>query len=138
MVAKDFEGPDVASEELRDRMSLQRRRMVTDAAFSFRRLLHLHGHPNVSEAHDLEVGQTLRKVILPLAMRLHANTKVSTKNHSQRYQFPCHPLLFPRSASILSLHQPLRLPTFTKYLQMVTPRTANITTSKSSHAQDNS
>lgn len=61
MVAKDFEGPDVALEELRDRMSLQRRRMVTDAAFSFQRLLHLPGHPNVSEAHDLEVGGDVEK-----------------------------------------------------------------------------
>lgn len=56
MVAKDFEGPDVASEELRDRMSFQRRRMVKNAALSLRRLLCLPGHPNASETRDLEVG----------------------------------------------------------------------------------
>jgi auxin efflux carrier family protein len=61
MVAEDFEGPDVASEELRDRMSLQRRRMFTNAALSVGRLLRLHGHPNDSETRDSEVGGDVEK-----------------------------------------------------------------------------
>ncbi|KAI0276470.1 auxin efflux carrier [Russula aff. rugulosa BPL654] len=64
MVAEDFEGPDVASEELRDRMSLQRRRMFTNAALSVGRLLRLHGHPNDSETRDSEVGGDVEKMIL--------------------------------------------------------------------------
>ena len=46
MVAEDFEGPDVPSEELRDKMSLQRRRIVTNAAISLGHLLRLPRHPN--------------------------------------------------------------------------------------------
>jgi predicted permease len=46
LTAKDFEGPDVESEEIRERMRLRRHRMVTNAAFSLRRLSHIFGHPD--------------------------------------------------------------------------------------------
>ena len=61
MVSKDFEGPDVASEELRDMMSLQRRRMFTNVALSVGRLLRLHGHPNGSKTRGSEVGGDVEK-----------------------------------------------------------------------------
>jgi predicted permease len=54
MVAKDFEGPDVPSEELRERMYLRRRRMVTSAALLLRRLLRLSQHSNPGEMGDVE------------------------------------------------------------------------------------
>ncbi|KAH8983633.1 auxin efflux carrier [Lactarius akahatsu] len=39
IVAKDFDGPDVESEELRERMRLRRRKMVTEAALFLRRFI---------------------------------------------------------------------------------------------------
>jgi predicted permease len=39
VVAKDFDGPDVESQELRERMCLRRRRMVTEMVLFLRRLL---------------------------------------------------------------------------------------------------
>ncbi len=59
IVAKDFEGPDVASEELRERMRLRRRRMVTNAALSFGRLMPLFRHHN--ETCDVEVGDEFKR-----------------------------------------------------------------------------
>jgi predicted permease len=60
IVAKDFEGPDVASEELRESMHLRRQRMVTDAALSLRRLMRLSGHRD--ETCDVEVGDDFEKI----------------------------------------------------------------------------
>ena len=54
LVAKDFEGPDVPSEVLRERMYLRRRRMVTNAALLLRRLLHLSQHPHARDKDDFE------------------------------------------------------------------------------------
>ncbi|KAF8502700.1 auxin efflux carrier [Russula emetica] len=56
LVAKDFEGPDVPSEELRERVYLRRRRMVTNAALLLKRLLRLCQHPNAREKGDVEEG----------------------------------------------------------------------------------
>lgn len=52
LVAKDFEGPDVESEKIREMMHLRRRRIATNAARLFRRLLRLFGHSN--ETRDVE------------------------------------------------------------------------------------
>ena len=41
IVAKDFDGPDVESEEVRERIRLRRRKLVTAMVLSFRRLLSL-------------------------------------------------------------------------------------------------
>ena len=54
LVAKDFEGPDVPSEEVREKMYLRRRRMVRRVALLLRRLLCLSHHPNASEGGDVE------------------------------------------------------------------------------------
>ncbi|KAI0273014.1 auxin efflux carrier [Russula aff. rugulosa BPL654] len=56
VVAKDFEGPDVPSEELRKRMYLRRRRMFTNTALLLRRLLCLSQHPNTRETLEDEEG----------------------------------------------------------------------------------
>jgi predicted permease len=61
IVAKDFEGPDIPSEELRERMYLRRRRMVTNAVLLLRRLLRLSKHPNSRENGDVEEGQDFEK-----------------------------------------------------------------------------
>jgi predicted permease len=63
IVAKDFEGPDVPSEEVRERMYLRRRRMVTNAALLLMRLfkLHLSQHPSVREKGDVEEGSDFKK-----------------------------------------------------------------------------
>ena len=61
VVAKDFEGPDVPSEVIRERMYLRRRRMVTNAALLLRRLFRLSQHPNFGEKDDLEDGGDLEK-----------------------------------------------------------------------------
>ncbi len=60
-MAEDFEGPDVPSEELRERMYLRRRRMVTNAALLLRRLLRLSQHPNAREKGDVEEGGDFEK-----------------------------------------------------------------------------
>ncbi len=60
-MSKDFEGPDVPSEDLRERMYLRRRRMVTIAALSLRRFLRLSRHLNADETGDLEEGSDLEK-----------------------------------------------------------------------------
>lgn len=61
LVAKDFEGPDIPSEELRERMYLRRRRMVRNAVVLLRRLLHLSRHPNSSEEVDVEIRGDFKK-----------------------------------------------------------------------------
>ena len=57
IVAKDFEGPDIASGELRERMHLRRQKMVTNAALSLRRLTRLSGHRN--ETRDVDAGNDI-------------------------------------------------------------------------------
>ncbi|KAI0271886.1 hypothetical protein BGY98DRAFT_1189525 [Russula aff. rugulosa BPL654] len=59
IVAKDFEGPDVASEKLRERMHLRRQRMVTNAALSLKRLMRFFGHRD--ETCDVEVRDEFEK-----------------------------------------------------------------------------
>jgi auxin efflux carrier family protein len=59
IVTKDFEGPGVASEELRERMHVRRQRMVTNAVLSLRRLMRLFGHRD--ETSDVEVGDDFEK-----------------------------------------------------------------------------
>ena len=54
ILVKDFEGPDVPSEELRERMYLRRRKMVTNVTNLLRRLLCLSQHPNAGEKDDVE------------------------------------------------------------------------------------
>ena len=54
IVARDFDGPDVGSGELREMMYIRRQRMITKAAFSLRRLMRLFGHRHGS--YDVEVG----------------------------------------------------------------------------------
>ena len=61
LVAKDFEGPDVPSEELRERMYLRRRRMVMNAALLLRRLLRLSQHSNAGEKGDVEKRVDIEK-----------------------------------------------------------------------------
>ena len=61
IVAKDFQGPDVSSEELRDQMYLRRRRMATNGALLLSRLLRLSQHPNAREKCDVEEGGDLEK-----------------------------------------------------------------------------
>ncbi len=61
LVARDFEGPDVPSEELRERMYLRRRRMVRKGALFLRRVLCLSRHPDASEKGDVEEGGNLEK-----------------------------------------------------------------------------
>ena len=61
-MAKDFEGPDVPSEELRERMYLRRRRMVRDTADLLRRLLRLSQHHDAIEKGDVEERGDLEKV----------------------------------------------------------------------------
>ncbi|KAN0123126.1 auxin efflux carrier [Russula decolorans] len=61
IVAKDFEGPDVPSEVLRERMYLRRRRMVTNAVLLLRRLLRLSQHPNAREKGIVEKGGDIEK-----------------------------------------------------------------------------
>jgi predicted permease len=65
IVAKDFEGPDVPSEKLRERMYLRRRRMVTNATLILRRLLRLSQHPNTREKGDVEEGDDFEKKAVP-------------------------------------------------------------------------
>jgi hypothetical protein len=59
IVAEDFEGPNIASEELRERMHLRRQRTVTNAALSLRRLMRPFGHRD--ETCDVEVGDDFEK-----------------------------------------------------------------------------
>jgi predicted permease len=59
IVTKDFEGPDVASEEVRERMHLRRQRMVTNAVLPLRRLMQLFGHRD--ETYDVEEGDDFEK-----------------------------------------------------------------------------
>jgi len=62
IVRKDFEGPDVPSEELREQMYLRRRKMVKNAALLFRRLgrlLRFSCHTDAGEIYDVEVGGDL-------------------------------------------------------------------------------
>ena len=59
IVAKDFEGPDVASEELRERMHLRHQRTIANAALSIRRLMRLFGHRE--ETCDVEAGDDFEK-----------------------------------------------------------------------------
>jgi predicted permease len=54
IVAKDFEGPDVPSEVLREKMYLRRRRMITNVALLLKRLLCLSQHPNARENGEVE------------------------------------------------------------------------------------
>jgi len=61
LIVKDFEGPDVPSEELREKMYLRRRRMVTNAAFLLRRLLCLSRHLDSKEKGDVEEGGDFEK-----------------------------------------------------------------------------
>jgi predicted permease len=61
LVAKDFEGPDVPSEELRERMYIRRRRMVRKVALLLMRVLCLSQHPNASEEGDVEQAGTIEK-----------------------------------------------------------------------------
>ncbi|KAI9452144.1 hypothetical protein F5148DRAFT_521297 [Russula earlei] len=58
IIAKDFEGSDVESEELRERMQLRRQRMVANATRSLRRLSHLSGHSE--KTCDTEAGADLK------------------------------------------------------------------------------
>ncbi|KAI0274431.1 membrane transport protein-domain-containing protein [Russula aff. rugulosa BPL654] len=112
MVSKDFEGPDVASEELRDRTSLQRRRMFTNVALSVGRLLRLHGHPNGSKTRGSEVGVTSRKMILSLAMRstIPETTLQARPNrdHTRNRDRPRKPLKSPLHTAVIEL--PTTLP----------------------------
>jgi auxin efflux carrier family protein len=59
IIAKDFEGPDVASEKLRERMCLRRREMVTNATLSLSRLMGLF--PRHDETCDVEVGDNFER-----------------------------------------------------------------------------
>ena len=59
IIAKDFEGPDIDSEELRERMRLRRRRMVTNVVLSLTRLSCLFKHRN--KTRDAEVGNDFEK-----------------------------------------------------------------------------
>lgn len=59
IVAKDFEGPEVASEELRERMHLRRQRVITNTALSLRRLVRLFGY--YDETCDIEAGDDFEK-----------------------------------------------------------------------------
>jgi len=64
LVTKDFEGPDIPSEELQERMYLRRRRMVTKAALLLRRLFpaRLSQHdPNFMEMGSAEDGGAFEK-----------------------------------------------------------------------------
>ena len=64
IVAKDFEGPDVPSEELRERMYLRRRGMVTNAALLLSRLLRLssqHSNAQAGEKGDVEKRVDIEK-----------------------------------------------------------------------------
>ncbi|KAI9452345.1 auxin efflux carrier [Russula earlei] len=58
IIAKDFEGSDVESEDLRERMHLRRQRMVANATRSLRRLSHLSGHSE--NTCDTEAGADLK------------------------------------------------------------------------------
>ena len=60
-MAKDFEGPDVPSEELRERMYLRRRRMFTNTALLLRRLFCLSQHPDTRENVEDEEGGEVEK-----------------------------------------------------------------------------
>ena len=61
LVAKDFEGPDVPSEELRERMYLRRRRIVKNVVVLLRRFLRRSQHPIASEKGDDEERGELEK-----------------------------------------------------------------------------
>ena len=61
LVAKDFEGPDVPSEVLREQMYLRRRRMVRSAAILLKRLVRLSQHPNAREISEVEKGGEVEK-----------------------------------------------------------------------------
>ncbi len=63
IVVKDFEGPDVPSEELRERMYLRWRRTFTNSALLLRRLSGscLSQHPNARENGDIEKGGEVEK-----------------------------------------------------------------------------
>ncbi len=56
IVAKDFDGPDVESEELRERMRLRRRKMVSETVLFLRRLLLLGRNLDKVEFGDAETG----------------------------------------------------------------------------------
>ncbi|KAH8983270.1 auxin efflux carrier, partial [Lactarius hatsudake] len=57
IVAKDFDGPDVEPEELRERMRLRRRKMVTETALFLRRFILLHRNSDkVVTFGDAETG----------------------------------------------------------------------------------
>lgn len=57
IVAKDFDGPDVDSEELRERMRLRRRKIVTETVLFLRRLRLLRRHTDKADTFsDVETG----------------------------------------------------------------------------------
>ena len=62
IVSKDFDGPDVESEEVREMMHIRRQRMITNAALSLRRLMRPFGHRDgpcdVEVAYDFEKKDT--------------------------------------------------------------------------------
>ena len=57
IVAKDFEGPDVESEELREQMRLRRRKLTGSATLFLKRLAPLSGHSE--KTGDAEAGHDL-------------------------------------------------------------------------------
>jgi predicted permease len=59
IVAKDFEGPDVPSGVLQERMHLRRQKIVENATLSLRRLMRLFGHRD--KTCDVEVGNDFLK-----------------------------------------------------------------------------
>jgi len=67
LVTKDFEGPDIPSEELQERMYLRRRRIVKKAALLLRRLLPMRPshseHPNFIEMGSVEEGCCFEKKV---------------------------------------------------------------------------
>ena len=59
IVAKDFDGPDVASEEVRERMRLRRRKLVTEMVPSAKRLLSLRQNSDrIDTSGDLETADS--------------------------------------------------------------------------------
>jgi predicted permease len=67
VVAKDFDGPDVESQELRERMCLRRRKMVTEMVLFLRRPLLLRRNSDKIDTHgDFETGGVcLEKQTIP-------------------------------------------------------------------------
>ena len=59
LIAKDFEGSDIESGELQERMHLRRQRMVTNAALLFRRLMRLFRQ--CDETRDVKIGNDFEK-----------------------------------------------------------------------------